>query len=196
MKLVKLAAICSLLVGSAGATTISVGGGTASSPFVTSTGVTLTAANSTFAMGTYNGTTFTPFATTDATPMVIGTAAFAGKLTGNFSDNSDTATAFNNQIIWLRVNVDLGGGATGLAYIGGPDTGVLFPAISTKFPVNGNGANDSLAFETRNLTVVGAGSTAGTAGYNGTNIVIGVIPEPSVALLGVLGMFGFLRRRR
>lgn len=196
MKSIKLAAVCSLLIGSAGATTISVGGGTSSSLFVTNTGVALTSANASFAMGTWNGTTFNQFASIDATPMVLGTTApFVGRLTGNFSDNTDAATAFNGQLIWLRVIVTTPQG-NGTAYFTGADTGANFPAISTKFPNNGFGSADSLAFETRNLTVASPGSTEGSLGYNGTNITVGIIPEPSVALLGALGVLGFLRRRR
>lgn len=189
--------IALVLTGAAHATTISVGGGTAAALWATSTGVTLTNLNSTFAIGTYDGTTFTQFAPTDATPMAIGTVtATLGRLTGNFADTTNAATAFNGQIITYRVSVNLGGGVTGIGYLAGPEVGVAFPAISTKFPVNGFGAGDSLAAETRNLTVLGAGSTDGSRVWNGTNIVVGVVPEPSTALLGLLGIAGLMRRRR
>lgn len=206
MKFVKSLVIGLGLIASANATTISNGGGTSASLFVTSTGVTLTSTNSTFAIGTWNSGTslFTQFAlpAVDTTPMVIGTTVFAGKLTGNFSDNTAAATSFNNALIWYRVAVDLGGGTTGIAYFTGADIGVTVPATSTKFPVNGFGASDSLAADTRNLTVLGLGSTAGSAAYSAAgnavanSIVIGVVPEPSAALLGAIGALGLLRRRR
>jgi hypothetical protein len=204
MKFVKTLLVSLALIGAASATTISVGGGTSGALWVTSTGVTLTAANSVFKIGLWNGTTFTQFASTDTTPMAIGTAVFAGKLTGNYSDNSAAATTFNNALIWYQVAVNLGGGATGLGYFSGPDVGIAFPAVSTKFPANGAGVGDSLAAETRNLTVLGAGSTDGSRGYSSAaagsfpanSIVVGVIPEPSAALLGAFGALGLLRRRR
>lgn len=182
-----------LSAGMANATTIIAGGGTVGATFVTSTGVTLTTATADFRVGTWDGTTFTQFAVTDASPIDISTVggALAGKWANNTSDNSAAANAFtSSQAVWFEVSVDLGNGSTGRAYFSGTPT----------FPNNGSGVGDSLAYNSTSLTILGAGSTAGSAAYNaGTgNIVIGVtsVPEPSAALLGALGALGLLRRRR
>jgi hypothetical protein len=45
-------------------------------------------------------------------------------------------------------------------------------------------------------TVNGAPNPGPTAQFNGTQSGVGFIPEPSVALLGLLGAVGFFRRRR
>jgi hypothetical protein len=184
------------LIGAAQATTISVGGGVAAALWVTAQGITLTNLNSSFAIGTYDGTIFTQFAPTDATPMAIGTvAATLGRLTGNFSDTTNAATAFNGQIITYRVSVNFGG-LQSVSYFAGPEVGVQFPGVPTKFPVNGFGAGDSLAAETRNLTILGAGSHIYARAWNGTNIIAGGIPEPATSFLGLLGVAGLIRRRR
>jgi len=200
MKIIKSTLVAITLIGSANATTIANGGGTSTAIFVTSTGVTLTATNSNFAIGTWNGSLFTQFAlpAVDATPMAIGTGVFAGKLTGNFSDNTAAANAFNGLPIWYRVNVLDGSNIIGTAYFSGTNPGATVPATGTLFPTNGSGVGDSLSADTRNLTVLGAGSSEGSIAYQsvGNVITIGVIPEPSAALLGALGVLGLLRRRR
>lgn len=183
----------------ANATTIGSGGGTATAQFFTSTGVILSPTNATVQVGIYNGTLFTQFAAADSSPMTFSTvAATLGRLSGNWADTGTTANAFNGQAVWFRVSVDLGGGQTGLAYFSGTNPGATVPATGTLFPTNGGGVGDSLNYDARNLTILGAGSSEGSAAYNaGTNrIVIGVVPEPSTALLGLLGVAGLIRRRR
>ena len=187
----KALALAAALIGSANATTITAAGGTGGALFVSSTGVTLTAANTTITAGTYNGSVFTAFSPADASPIDISTVnnpSFFGKWAGDTSDISAAANAFNNAQIWFQVFVDLGNEQVGTAYLSG---GQLFPT-------NNNGVGDSIAINSNTLTTLGAGSTDGSAAYNvGSNqIVIGVVPEPSAALLGLLGVVGLIRRRR
>jgi hypothetical protein len=199
MKTLKYLAAGLLLVGSSQATTIAAGGGTAAGNFFTSTGVALTGANSTVQIGSLVGDLFTRFAAADVSPMALGTTApFLGKVTGNYSDNTAAASAFNGLVIWYRVE-SLVPGATGVAFFGAPAVGTSVPATATLFPVNGNGAADTLNADTRNLTLFNATlSTAETRGWQvGDNrLIVGAIPEPSAALLGLLGVVGLIRRRR
>jgi len=185
------------MASAANATTITGSGGTTGAQFVTSTGVFLTPTNATVQIGTFNTTTniFTQFAVADASPISFGTtASLQGRWLGNFSDNSASATPFNGQQIWVRIAVDLGGGATGLAYFGS----------TVNFPTNGGGVGDTANLPGTSLTSIDVdSSTAGTSafiapgdGFTNGRVVIGVIPEPSVALLGALGVFGLIRRRR
>jgi hypothetical protein len=186
-------------ISTANATTIGSGGGTATAQFFTSTGVILSPTNATVQVGTYNGSLFTQFAAADATPMTFSTvAATVGRLSGNWADIGATANAFNGQAVWFRVTVDLGGGQTGLAYFSGTSPGATVTTTPTVFPTNGGGVGDSLNYDARNLTILGEGSSQFSAAYNsGTNrITIGVVPEPSTALLGLLGIAGLIRRRR
>ncbi len=185
--------------GVAQATTIGVGGGTAAAQFVTSTGVILSPSNATVHVGTYIDSVFRQFAVTDSTPMTFATTgALQGRLSGNWADTSNEATAFNGAQVWFRVSVDLGGGIVGTAFFAGANPGETVPGTGTVFPNNGNGVGDSLNYDSRNLTILGEGSERGSAAYNALSntIVIGVIPEPSTALLGLLGTAGLLRRRR
>lgn len=197
MKL-KLAVLAALAIGSvANATTITGSGGTAGAQFVTSTGVFLTPTNATVQVGSFNTTTniFTQFAALDTTPINFGTsAALTGRWLGSFGDNSADANAFNGQQIWVRIAVDLGNGFTGTGLFGS----------TLNFPANGGGVGDGLSLPGSSLTTFSESlSTAGTAGFapadggfvNG-RVTIGVIPEPSTALLGLLGVAGLIRRRR
>ena len=185
------------MLGAAKATTITAAGGTTGAQFVTSTGAFLTPANASLQIGSYNSTTnvFTQFAPGDSTPILLSpTGALLGRWTGNLSDLSIAASAFNGQQIWVRIAVDLGAGRTGLAYFGS----------SSAFPTNNGGVGDNLAVFASSLTSIDAdASTPGSAAYiaptvgfvNG-RITIGVVPEPSAGFLCVLGVIGLLRRRR
>lgn len=173
---------------SASATTITAGGGTAGALFFTSAGTGLTAANSSFSAGLWNGTNFTAFGAGDATPIAISTVAtLANRWSAGFTDNNNTTAApFNGQVVWFRVTTTADGG--GVAYFSG----------ASIFPNANGGVADSATIDSRSLLVLGAGSTEGSAAYNaGSNrITIGVVPEPSTALLGLLGIAGLIRRRR
>jgi hypothetical protein len=183
--------------GLAQATTITGSGGTTGAQFVTSTGVFLTPTNATVQVGTFNTTTnlFTQFAATDTSPISFGTsAALTGRWLNSFGDNSGTAAAFNGQQIWVKISVDLGGGVTGTGYFGS----------TLNFPTNGGGVGDGLSLPGSSLTTFDEdASRTGTAafiapggGFTNGRVTIGVVPEPSTALLGLLGVAGLIRRRR
>lgn len=177
-------------MGSANATTITAAGGTGGAQFITSTGVLLTAANTEISVGTYSGSVFTAFSPADASPIDISTVdnpSFFGKWAGDTSDISSAANAFNGAQIWFRVIWGLGEGQETVIYLSGGQI----------FPNNNNGVGDAIAINSNTLTILGAGSAPGSAAYNSTTnqIVIGV-PEPSAALLGLLGAVGLIRRRR
>lgn len=185
------------VVGSAGATSINAVGGSGSAQFVTSTGVFLTPTIASVQVGIFNSTTnvFTQFATGDLSPISFVTVpSLLGRWNGGFSDFTATANDFNGQPIWFRIAVDLGGGATGLAYFGS----------TSFFPTNGFGLGDNLNVFTSSLTSIDVdASTPGSAayiapgdGFLSGRITIGVVPEPSTALLGAIGAFCVLRRRR
>jgi PEP-CTERM motif len=173
---------------SASATTVTAGGGTAGALFFTSAGTGLTSTNSSFSAGLWNGSIFTAFAATDVTPIAISTvASLANRWSAGFTDNNNTTSSpFNGQTIWFRVTTTADGG--GVAYFSG----------ASVFPNANGGVADSATVDSRTLLTLGAGSTEGSAAYNsGTNrITIGVVPEPSTALLGLLGVAGLIRRRR
>lgn len=188
MKL-KLIALSAALIGSASATTITAGGGTGGAQFYTSQGSILTNATTTFRAGTWNGSVFTAFGTADPTPIVISTVVptLAGRWSAGFTDNNTvTASPFNGQVIWFEVTTTLDGGGT--AYFSGTPV----------FPNTNNGVGDSLTYNSTSLLTLGTGSTAGSRAYQAGDgrIIIGVVPEPSVALLGALGALGLIRRRR
>ena len=181
--------------GLAQATTITGSGGTTGAQFVTSTGVFLTPSNSTVQVGTFNvGTSiFTQFAALDATPINFGTTpTLQGRWLGNYADTAATANAFNGLPIWVRISVDLGGGINGLAHF----------SSTVSFPTNGGGVGDSVNLAGTTLTGFAPSSTPGTAafaaggGFTNGRVTIGVVPEPTTALLGLLGIVGLIRRRR
>ena len=176
------------LVGSASATTVTAGGGTAGALFFTSNGTGLTSTNSSFSAGLWNGSLFTAFASADATPIAISTVgALANRWGAGFTDNNNTTAApFNGETIWFRVTTTADGG--GVAYFSG----------ASVFPNANAGVADSTTVDSRTLVTLGSGSTANSRAYeSGDNrIIIGVVPEPSIALLGALGIFGLVRRRR
>jgi len=194
----KLLALSAILVsGLAHATTVTGSGGTTGAQFVTSTGVFLTPTNATVQVGTFNTTTnlFTQFAAADASPISFGTtAALTGRWLANYADTSAAANAFNGAPIWVRIAVDLGNGFTGTAFFGS----------TVLFPNNGGGVGDSVNLPGTSLTVFDEdASTVGTAAFQPADgefvngrVTIGVIPEPSTALLGLLGVAGLIRRRR
>jgi hypothetical protein len=176
------------LAASAQATTVSLSGGPAGLTFENSSGAVLSSSTGTIQVGSLSGGVFTQFAAGDLTPPSFGdSGVLAGKWLGNASDNSSDATAFNGQAIWFKVSFDDGAGAVGEAF---------FSGTNAVFPTNANGAGDTLVYSSVNLNTFDAAlSTAGT-GFAAGKAVVGVVPEPSVALLGALGLLGLVRRRR
>lgn len=190
MKTTIIAIIGLAFIGTASATTVASSAGTLGAQFRTSTGVVLTSTNSSFTVGTISGDIYSQFALTNGTnSLAISTvpiAAFAGKLVGEASDISVDATGFDGSQIWFEV-----------AYNDGVNSGVAYLSSGDVFPTNNNGVGDGIQIDTNALTTFDASlSTVGTVAAGGGEIIVGVIPEPSVALLGALGILGLLRRRR
>jgi hypothetical protein len=183
-----------LTMAASNATTVTAGGGTTGAQFVTSAGTFLTPTNATVEVGSLSGSIFTKFAVTDASPINFGTSvALTGRWLGNFADTSAAANPFNGLQIWFKVSTTADGG--GLAYFSG---GQLFPN-------NGGGVADAITISASTLTTINADlSSVNSAAFQNNNVgtypngyvTIGVIPEPSAALLGALGALGLLRRRR
>jgi hypothetical protein len=177
---------------SANATTIAGSGGTAGSQFVTSAGTFLTPTNAAVQVGSFIDNVFTQFAIADATPISFGTTvSLQGRWLGNFSDNQAlTAAPFNGLQVWFKITTTADGG--GEAYFGS----------TSNFPTNGGGVGDSLNVLGSTLTTFrdsvhpGTAAFAAGGGFTNGSVTVGVVPEPSAALLGALGALGLLRRRR
>jgi hypothetical protein len=180
--------IFAALSGSLSATTVTAGGGVDGALFFTSSGTGLTNLNSSFSAGLWNGSIFTTFAAADPSPIAISTVlALANRWSAGFTDNNNTnATPFNGQAIWFRVTTTADGG------------GVAYFSSATVFPNANGGVGDSTTVNSTTLVNLGAGSSVGSRSYsvNDNRIIVGAVPEPSVALLGALGMLGLVRRRR
>lgn len=183
------------LAGISQAVVITASGGTTGAQFVTSVGTLLTSTNASIEVGSLSGNIFTQFAVADLTQPAFGAAGgvLAGRWTGNATDNNNvTASPFNSAQIWFKVTTTADGG--GVGYYGS----------SLNFPVANAGVGDSLSVPASSLSTVNTTlSTDGVAAFQAANgtfpngfVTIGVIPEPSAALLGALGALGLLRRRR
>ncbi len=191
--------ILGLILGAASvaqATTITLGGGTAGLQWQSSTGVVLSPTNATIQVGSLVGGIFTQFAPDDLTaPTFATSAALLGRWSGNASVNGAPAVPFNGLQIWYQIDVNLGNGITGRG---------LFSQTGINFPNDANGVGDTLTVSSATLNVIGEASTAGSGLFADPDAtgpllargVVGVVPEPSVALLGALGVFGLIRRRR
>lgn len=186
LKLIMLAFLG--LVSSLSASTVTASGGTGGAFFYTSNDTLLTNANSTISAGRWDGSLFTAFAAADLTPIAISAnGALLGRWAGGYTDNNNvTSSPFNGLAIWFRVTTTADGG--GLAYLSG----------ASVFPNANGGVSDSVSVNSTSLTTLGAGSSNFSRAYSAGDgrIVIGVVPEPSAALLGAIGVLGLLRRRR
>ena len=191
MKLKLITLVFLGLISSLSATTVTAIGGTAGALFYTSNDTLLTggvSGNSTINAGLWDGTTFTVFAAADASPIGISAnAALLGRWAGGYTDNNNvTASPFNGEAIWFRVTTTADGG--GVAYF---SSGALFPNANS-------GISDSISINSTALTTLGTGSSDNSRAFDSGDgrIIIGVVPEPSTALLGAFGALALLRRRR
>ncbi|MFC7339104.1 PEP-CTERM sorting domain-containing protein [Haloferula chungangensis] len=110
------------------------------------------------------------------------TLASGAKISGSFAANGPVS--LNNEEIYLRV--DAGGGWALLS------TTQTFPA-----DVSSAALSSTVIFSNSSATSID--STGGIMGVEFTNantLNFVTIPEPSVAILGALGMLGLVRRRR
>lgn len=182
MKAIKLLIAAGLITGSAQAATITVSAG------LTAQGVTplvSSAVDTSFfvAVGTWNGSAFSIFASGQDTGEVSGTYSATGP------------ASFNSQIIALFV-----GSGTDIAS-SGTNWAVFKTVANTAFPADVSQATGVTFTMTTPAAVSvlatgnpGAGFVAG--GVNTNNFELNPIPEPSAALLGAIGALGLLRRRR
>ncbi len=178
MKALKILSAIALLCGPSHAATITVSSGLPSQGFTVLVD-TVVPTNFNVAVGTWNSitSTFTQFGST-----VLDTA----KVNGVFAATAPTAV--NGGIIHVFVGTGSGPGV-GSAWI-------LFRAnANTAFPadVTGTGAVTFSATVATNLTTV---ASDGRSNISGTNLNLVTVPEPSTALLGLLGIAGLIRRRR
>lgn len=176
MKLLKISAIALMSLAGANAATITVTAGFGAQGLnVTTSGVAATSFH--VAIGSWDGSSFTQFATG-----IQDTAKVNGVFTAT------VPPAVNSQVIHLFVgqgsSVDFGGNY------------VLFRTnTNTAFPADVSSGSATATFSATALSGLTAVSQNNATLTSGTN-TINFVPEPSVALLGALGVFGLIRRRR
>lgn len=193
MKYLSLAALAAVLISSASAATVTLTGGLNGLQF----GYTTTLQNPTFvafansgqslatiSVGSFQGTVFSAFASADSTSPAFGSGVMAGRWLGDASDNGPTADVFAGRQVWFQISTTF----NGQTYTG------YFADTGTLFPVNDGGVNDDITVDSRNLDTVSPNST-GTWIIDGSRVTL-AIPEPSIALLGSIGVLALLRRRR
>lgn len=185
-----ITAIISCIAGSLNAATVTVGGGIgATNNQITVRLDGVQTANHYISLGSWNAITST---FTEFTAPVADTAF----INGSFANTTNTAV--NNQIVHVWV------GLTSTRTFDLTSNWVLFKGSADQ----AFGADISSALSTTTVTLSNfttavnvAQSTsynevAPVAGVNGPYINFVTIPEPSVALLGAVGVLGLLRRRR
>jgi hypothetical protein len=181
MKAIKLLLALGLLTGAAHSATINISAGTPTQGFsVTSFGW---AATSHFvAVGSWDAltSTWTQFGST---------LTDTGKVSGQVIASSPTS--LNGSVIHLFVGL-----------VNSPTAGVEWVILRTNanaaFPadVTGTGAVTFAATLPSTVTFVAKGDPSSGYGLSGTTNTINLVPEPSTALLGLLGLAGLIRRRR
>lgn len=132
----------------------------------------------TLAVGSWDGSTFTQFgdAITDT-----------GSINGSFTATGPAEVNGDTIFLWVGV---------GPVSVAGDGIWALFRTSSnTAFPADVSNTLGSATFNMHNST---PGTVIFVAGNNVTFFgnSVGYVPEPSALLLGVLGCFGLLRRRR
>ena len=184
MNAVRSLLLLGALSGLSQAATITVTSGLPAQGFLVASGGTQTA-NHLVAVGNFNTTTtaFDVFATAQTdTDKVNGVFAATGP------------ASFNGTII----DVFVGLGATIAEAQTSGNWVVIRTNANTAFPadVSGTGASTPSINIPANVTIIGKGNAQhGFTTIGGVN-AINFVPEPSVALLGALGLLGLVRRRR
>ena len=173
-KLITLAAAVAL-AGAAQAATITVSPGFNANNDIDVTG----AASFTVAIGSWDGTTFTQFAST---------ISDTGSVNGVFAATAPAEV--NGDVIFVYVGIGPVNTATGQG-----QWALFRTAGNTPFPTDVSSVSATATVNFHNTT---AGNVVAVAGNNYTyqGNVVNFVPEPSAALLGALGVVGLLRRRR
>jgi hypothetical protein len=183
MKLLKLfAALGLLMTGASQAATITVSAGLANQGFTPTINGTAVA-NFTWSVGTWNTATqtFTAF----------GSVADTGEVNGSVTATGPTS--FNSQVIALFIGTGSTIAESGQNWV------VLTHNSGTTFPSDVTQATGvTFAATTPGVvTIVGTGNENHSFGaQTATGYALNFVPEPSAALLGLLGVAGLLRRRR
>lgn len=206
-KTLLVAAIALLSANFAGAATMSVLRGTGNPGIVAATdaGTPLSAGGYYMAIGTFTnalGVTEEPIITTEFSSLLAAVSAFdvfasitspasgatIGTITGSFTATGGAdPSVFNlKRVYFLIGNAATAGAST--------EWGIFKVTAGTSFPAN-VGAAGSTSVSLPNGTAATPLANAGTIVGNSFQLVSSV-PEPSVALLGALGVFGLIRRRR
>lgn len=182
LKLLKIAAVFGLLCSSASATTVVLGGGTTGFQFVTSEGAVLP--NTLVTVGTFTGGTFSAFEGTGTPQIGLGAVStFAGRWNNQIANTGAAANPFNGADIYVAIQ-----NQGGVTYV---------TSSAWSFPTNAGGVGDSITILASEIDGYEESlSTVPWVSTGGGQVVLGVVPEPSVALLGALGVLGLIRRRR
>jgi hypothetical protein len=128
------------------------------------------------------------------------TTSPAGKLGGDFTDNSTGATKadfFNGKKIYVWVfNADTIGGASQMG-IFTATAGTNLSEWTFKTNAGGLGDGSTLSTTTSNITLAEVGGVGSISGSQLRTEAFSAIPEPSRAMLAAMGLFaGLIRRRR
>lgn len=150
----------------------------------------LTAENSKISVGMLSGDGwFVEFAPGDLSPIAISNSSFPGKWNGSLTDVSLSASQFDGQQIWFRVE-----------YFEVPGSICYFTAPGLVFPNNNLGFADNIVVNSSSLTVKDGSSLGRAYDPEDGSIFVGigpyVIPEPSAVFLSLIGSLGLLIRRR
>lgn len=190
MKLNKLLAIAIASCSLANAATITVSAGFGATQGLAVYNDTTLATTFTLSVGSYTAGSPASFAS-------FGSAIQdTGKVNTPTGITATSPASFNSQIIHLFI----GGGANVADSLSSGKYVVLRTNANTAFPadVSVAGSTTFNAALGSGLTAIATGSAANwvstSSASDGGRIVF--VPEPSVALLGALGIFGLVRRRR
>lgn len=181
MKKLNLLLALGLLTGASQAATITVTSGTPTQGLTVLVD-TVVPTNFNVAVGSWNSltSTFTQFGAT-----VVDTA----KVNGVFAATEPTSV--NGQVIHVFVGTGTTSANSSAWMIFRSNSNTAFPA-----DVTGTGAVTFAASLASNLTIVASDGRSSFGGAAPNNLNLVTVPEPSTALLGLLGVAGLIRRRR
>jgi hypothetical protein len=184
MKLLSSIFAAALCLSAAQAATITVSSGLTSQGFLVTDGGQATAGHF-VAVGNFNTLTgvFTVFGSAVADTAKVNTSP------GIAATGPST---FNGTIIDVFVGLGNSIESSGAKWV------VLRSNANTAFPadVSGTAAVTFAATLPTTVSIIGRGDAGNGFGLSGTTNTINMVPEPSTALLGLLGIAGLIRRRR